>query len=192
MFASEASAGTVSYNTNTSQLCIGAAGCGVATQTIGGSSGVTITYIAESAGLVDANPTSFAGLGRIEVSCVGGGTTCGEQSLAGLNLYINVTQSGPSAGVGLLPALSFSGSIGGASSSALGTTSLTTALIGAVTYRYFSGNVFLNPPATSNGRVFLTGVITDSTPEVPVPAALPLLLSGLAGLRLASRKKKAA
>ena len=191
VFASDAVAGPVTYSTASTQLCIGASGCGVATQTIGGASGVTITYVPTS-GPVDANPQTFAGLGSIEVRCVDGGTTCGQQSLAGLNLYINLSQTVPTVGVGSLPAVSFSGSIGGNSSSAIGTTNLTTAVIGLVTYRFFSQNVFLNPPSSGNGRVFLTGVITDATPEVPVPAALPLLMSGLAGLGFAARRKKAA
>ncbi len=195
-FAPEANAGTVTYSTVGSQLCIGASGCGVATQTIGGASGITVTYVPVS-GPADANPSTFIGLGSIEVRCAAGGTACGSQSLAGLNLYINLGQTGPTPGNGSLPALSFSGSISGNSSGAFGTTStVTTALIGAVTYRYFNANVFLNPPSSGTtagiGRVFITGFLTDESPVVPVPAALPLLLSGLAGIGFAARKKKAA
>lgn len=194
-FASDANAGTVTYNTNSTQLCIGSAGCGVATQTIGGASGITVTYVPTS-GPVDANPDSVAGLGSIEVRCASGGTQCASQSLAGLNLYINISQTTPIVGFGSLPVLSFSGSISGNSSGAFGSTSLTTAVIGLTTYRYFNTFVGLNPPSSGVtpgvGRVFLNGFISDAPPAVPVPAALPLLMSGLAGLGFAARKKKAA
>ncbi|MCK5749697.1 MAG: VPLPA-CTERM sorting domain-containing protein [Oricola sp.] len=57
----------------------------------------------------------------------------------------------------------------------------------ATAYRYLIATI---PGGSGDG--FRVKWVSASVSEVPVPAALPLLLSGLAGLGFASRRKKAA
>lgn len=57
----------------------------------------------------------------------------------------------------------------------------------ATAYRYLIATI---PGGSGDG--FRVKYVSATVSEVPVPAALPLLLSGLAGLGFASRRKKAA
>lgn len=192
LFASDAGATTVQYNTNSSQLCVGASGCGVATQTIGGASGVTITFTPASA-TVNANPTTFGSFGVITISCVGGGTGCGSQSLAGLNLFINISQLLPGAGNGSIPGGVITGTVSGTASSAVITwPSLNSVVIGGIIYSIANNPLALVPPSVDTGSGFGRTSIQAIISEVPVPAALPLMFAGIAGLSFARKKKQAA
>jgi hypothetical protein len=180
-FALPASATTVSFNTTSSQLCVGASGCGTNTQTVGGSVVVTFNGVSSS---VNPNPTTFSSFGNVVVSCVGGGTACGDQSLAGLNLYLNIAQTLPSMGNASLPGGVISGVISGNASSAFITWSVPNdRYIGAVQYSLFNSLLSLSPPSNS-GITTVQGVIT-----IPEPSTYAMLL-GAAGLFFLRRRSR--
>lgn len=160
--AGPAAAGPVTYSTTSSQLCIGASGCGVASQTVGGGSGLTVTYNPVASSTVNA--PSFVGFGSLVVSCVGGGTACGGQSLAGMNLYIVVSQSVPSGGSGSLSGGVITGNISGTASGAQITWSVPNTLtIGGVSYAVQDLPLSLVPPSTNAGETTIQGRVTDTT-----------------------------
>lgn len=155
-----AQAGPVTFRTDTSQLCFGTAGCGVNQQTIAGA--VTVRFDPVSASTVVADPLTFASLGRLVVQCVGGGTACVNTSLAGLNLFINVAQTVPSAGNGLLAGGFITGIIrGNASNATIAWASPTEARIGTIRYRIATSPLALVPPSANGGVISIQAEITD-------------------------------
>jgi len=174
-------AASVTYSTSSSQLCIGASGCATNTQTLGGGSGVTITYNPVASATVNAAPSTSGSLGSIVVSCVGGGTACGSQSLAGMNLYINIAQTAPTAGSGSISGGVMTGSISGTASSATITWASPAGTIGNITYAVTSTPLGLVPASVNGGSNALTGSVTDNTYVSAVPT---LSQAGLIGLIL--------
>lgn len=155
-----AQAGPVTYGTAGSQLCVGASGCGVNEQTIGGA--VTVRFDPVSASTVVADPLSFASLGRLVVQCVGGGTACVNTSLAGLNLFINLAQSVPGSGNGALAGGVITGIIrGNASNATIAWASPTEAQIGTIRYRIATSPLALVPPSVNGGVISIQAEITD-------------------------------
>lgn len=184
-----AMASTVTYNTIASQLCVGASGCGVANQTIGGGSGVTISFNPVASSTVNAAPTTFGSFGEINVSCVGGGTACGSQSLAGLNLFINIAQTVPTAGNASIAGGVITGAISGTASSATITWSVpNTVSIGAINYGIQNNPLALVPPSVNNGVTSVQAFITDTT--IPEPSTYVLISSSLVGLGLLRKRFK--
>ncbi len=157
-----AQAAIVTFSTTATQVCVGASGCGVAQQTLGGS--VTLQFLPVASSTVNANPSTFASLGTLVVSCVGGGAACSSQSLAGLNVYINLAQTLPSAGFGSISGGVITGAISGTASSATITWSVpNTVSIGGIRYSIASNPSALSPPSTGGGQVTITTLITDAT-----------------------------
>lgn len=155
-------AGPVTYSTSASQLCVGATGCGVATQTFGGL--VTVSFQPVTSITVNALTRTFTTLGHLRVTCFGGGTSCPSQSLAGLNLFINVTQAAPAAANISLPGSAISGLIRGNGSTATVTlASGTPTASGLVSYRIVDASLPLVPPSTGGGVVTIQGEIIDMT-----------------------------
>jgi hypothetical protein len=192
----EAHAGPVTYSTGASQLCFGASGCGTNTQTIGsGADRVVVSFVPIITGNITASPTSFTSFGNITVACFGGGTSCSTQSLSGLNLYLSISQTGPSAGAMTMAGGAFSGSIGGNSGFGFVQWPTPNAVsIGNVSYQLFSPTVFLNVPSSSStgtSSIGITGIVTDTTPEVSEPATLGLFGLGMIGLAALRRRKQA-
>ncbi len=176
-------AASVTYSTTTSQLCIGASGCGTNTQTIGGGSGVIITFNPVASATVNAAPTTTGVLGELVVSCVGGGTACGSQSLAGMNLYLNIAQTAPTAGNGSITGGVMTGSISGTVSSAVVTWSVpNTITIGSIAYSVASTPLALVAANNNFGTSAVTASITDNAyVATPVPT---LSHAGLLGIIL--------
>ena len=180
-------ASTVTYSTTSSQLCVGSGGCGVATQTIGGGTGVTVTFNPIASSSVNANPTTFGSFGEIIISCVGGGTACGSQSLAGLNLFINIAQTVPSAGNASISGGVISGSISGTASSATITWSVpNTVNIGTISYSVLNNPLGLVPPSVNAGVTSIQANITDNT--VPEPSTYVMMSAALVGLGLLRKR----
>lgn len=178
-------AGPVTYSTSTSQLCVGAAVCGVATQTIGGGSGVTVTFNPVASSTVNA--TTNASFGEIIISCVGGGTACGSQSLAGLNLFINIAQTVPSVGNGSISGGVITGAISGNASSATITWSTPNTInIGVISYSVLNNPLGLVPPSVNAGVTSVQAFIVDNT--VPEPSTYVMISGALVGLGFLRRK----
>jgi hypothetical protein len=153
-------AGPVTFSTGASQVCVGASGCGSAEQVIGGTLRVQYRTLAPST--VNVSGQSFASLGEIVISCVGGGTACGNQSLAGLNVFIIVSQSAPAVGSAAFPGGVIAGSIRGTASNATITWSVPNTIgIGATTYAIANNPLALVPPSANGGVTTIQAQITD-------------------------------
>jgi hypothetical protein len=151
-------AGPVSFSTTTSQLCVGANGCGVATQTIGGLVTVTFSGLSQSATM----PT-FVSFGQLSVTCVGGGTACGSRSLAGLNLYLIVSQNSPTPGSANISGGVITGTVSGTASNAMITWVVpNTRTIGTVNYSVQNTPLGLVPPSAGVGTTSVQGFVTDT------------------------------
>jgi hypothetical protein len=182
-----ASATTVTYNTSSSTLCVGSGACGVSSQTIGGS--VLVAFTPLSTSTVDANPTTFGSFGSVDISCVGGGTACGSQSLAGLVLNITITQSVPSSGQSSIPGGTITGSISGTASSAvISWSNGSSTTIGNIRYAVANNPLALVPVTTNNGITSVQAIITDQT--IPEPSTYMLISGSLLGLGLMRKRLK--
>lgn len=173
-----AAAGTVTFSTTSSQLCVGANGCGVSTQTLGAA--VNVSFQPAAGITVNAAPTSHAYIGSLIVQCIGGGTGCATQSLAGLNLYVTIAQAVPLAGFAVFPAMAFTGTISGTASNATikWAPSATGVTIGTATYTPLGSKQPLLPPSAGAGIYQLAVSVTDTSAGAPPPVYTGLDIDG--------------
>ncbi len=160
---SVASAVTVTFSAAGSQLCVGAAGCGVASQTLGN---IRLAFVARPAQTITFTGSTFTSFGQLVVSCVGGGTSCADQDLSAsaAYLYINIAQTSPSAGNSSFLGGQFVGVISGTASNAnIQWASTPQARIGVIQYRSTSNPVGLNSPSFNGGSIDVNALIDDLT-----------------------------
>ena len=191
LFAMVASAGTVTYNTGAgSSLCLNNAGlaacqaAGTTTQTY--ANGTIITYLPQITSTVNA--ITSGNIGQIQISCVGGGTACGLDTVSGatsLVLKININQTVPSVGAGAITTSSITGTIGGTGGSTNLNWSVLSTTIGIVTYSVANNPLTLVPASSNSGITSIQALIVDS----PEPGSILLMSAGLAGLLVARRRR---
>lgn len=201
LFATAASAGTVSYNTTGSTLsCNGVGGCTQNTSTSVTVGGLTFTYNAGSgSGVVTP---SIINLGNIDSTGAGASI-----NVSGLLLTINVNSTPPGAS-GQLPNGDISGTLSTDNSGAQITflPDNTTTAFGTLpgvdisgggdsfTYQVLNPTLGLQAPTVGNpiGQTSIQGDVTETltSTSTPEPAALSLMGAGLAVLGMAFRKRR--
>jgi hypothetical protein len=163
---------TVSFSTTSSQVCYGASGCGVASQAVGN---VRLSFVPVASQTLSFSGFTFTSFGQLVVSCVGGGTGCANESLgpSGVRLYINITQTAPSAGNVSLAGGQFVGDISGTASTAqIQWTNIPEGQIGDVRYGGTNNPIAINSPSFNGGAVEIGALITDMTGVSVAPTLL--------------------
>jgi hypothetical protein len=188
---------SVTFNTGDAELCLGGPGCGVQTQVIGS---VTVTYNPAPSLTYDPKALggdfTFANFGSIVLSCTGGGTGCGNQTLDGLTLYIVIDQTSPIVGSGGIPGGSITGAfLGNASSAQITWPSPAAVDLSGFVYSVRDNPLALVPPTTNNGApgafqgvTTIQGKITETA--VPEPSTYMLFSAGLLALGLRRKYAK--
>jgi hypothetical protein len=182
LFASSAAqAVNVTYSTS------GSFDGGGSTKTIGsGPSALTLTFVGINMGTIDASPTSFASLGFIDSSS----TSMVNQSLAGIDFELTITQHVPAPGGFDTISAVLTGRMSGFSSAAtIDFGGIFPVTIQGVTYENTASSYPLVPLSSNNGRVSIQGMITAEQGDVvPEPGTTALLGSGMAAIALLGRK----
>jgi hypothetical protein len=188
----DTSAGSVFNCLNSASLT----GCGTNAVTLGDT--IVLTYVPAVTGVTVSFPnfpSSNTNFGNLVVSCLGGGTACGQVAVpTGLTLSIEINQTVPDVLSGIIPVGTISGSsLSGTSSSAfiLWNQGTSVALIGTTlddTYSIQNTLLGLSAPNSGGGQTSIQGQIVAAA-AVPEPAISLLFASGLVAIGSIRRKR---